>query len=333
MRLKNILLASAAGFGVAGTVAGLGAVLVGREIWSRSRTIARFTGQVVVITGGSRGLGFAIAEEFAWRGAKLVICGRDPEILHEAEQRLLATGAEVLALQCDIARQYEAENLIRQATERFGRIDVLVNNAGQIAVGTIESQTIADFQDAMNTMFWGMVYTSMAALPEMMRRESGHIVNITSIGGKVAVPHLIPYCSAKFAAVGFSEGIHAELAKNKIKVTTVVPGLMRTGSHANAVFKGDHEKEYSWFALSATAPLLAMDARRAARRIVDATARGAAEITLSIPAKALGARSRAGNDDGHLGHSESRDAGHRQSRSASLHRQRKRGSGFALVPH
>jgi short-subunit dehydrogenase len=287
MRLKNVLLASAAGFGVAGTVAGLGVVIAGRELWRRSRALPRFTGQVVVITGGSRGLGFAIAQEFAGRGAKLVICGRDAEILHEAEQRLLAMRTEVLAVQCDIAQQYEAENLIRQATERFGRVDVLVNNAGQIAVGPIESQTIGDFQDAMNTMFWGIVYTTMAALPQMMQRASGNIVNITSIGGKVAVPHLIPYCSAKFAAVGFSEGIHAELAKNNIKVTTVVPGLMRTGSHANAVFKGDHQKEYSWFSLGATLPVSAMDAHRAARRIVDATARGAAEITLSVPAKAL----------------------------------------------
>ncbi len=287
MRLKNVLLASAAGFGVAGTVAGLGAVIVGRELWKRTRTVPGFRDQVVVITGGSRGLGFAIAQEFAGRGAKLVICGRDPEILHEAEQRLLAMRTEVLAVQCDIAQQYEAENLIRQATERFGRVDVLVNNAGQIAVGPIESQTIGDFQDAMNTMFWGMVYTTMAVLPQMTGRGSGHVVNITSIGGKVAVPHLIPYCSAKFAAVGFSEGIHAELAKNNVKVTTVVPGLLRTGSHANAVFKGDHQKEYSWFSLGATLPVSAMDAHRAARRIVDATARGTAELTLSIPAKAL----------------------------------------------
>jgi short-subunit dehydrogenase len=287
MRLKHALLASAAGFGAAGTVAGLGAVIVGRELWKRSRAVPGFAGQVVVITGGSRGLGFAIAQEFAARGAKIVICGRDQEILHEAEQRLLAMRVEVLAVACDIAQQYEAENLIRQATERLGRIDVLVNNAGQIAVGPIESQTIGDFADAMGTMFWGTVYTTMAVLPQMMQRGGGRIVNIASIGGKVAVPHLVPYCSAKFATVGFSEGIRAELAKNHIKVTTVIPGLMRTGSHANAVFKGDHHKEYSWFALGATLPFSSMDAHRAARRIVEAAARGTAEIVLTPQAKLL----------------------------------------------
>ncbi len=130
MRLKNVLIASAAGFGVAGVTAGLGAAILGREVWKRARSVPGFEGQVVVITGGSRGLGFAIAQKFAMRGAKLVICGRDEEILHEAEQRLLAMRVEVLAVRCDIAQQYEAENLIRAATERFGRIDVLVNNAG-----------------------------------------------------------------------------------------------------------------------------------------------------------------------------------------------------------
>jgi short-subunit dehydrogenase len=287
MRLKNALLASAAGFGVAGTVAGIGAVVVGRELWKRTRSIPSFAGQVVVITGGSRGLGFAIAQEFAMRGAKLVICGRDQEILHEAEQRLLAMRVPVLAVRCDISQQSQAEQLIRQATDRFGRVDVLVNNAGQIAVGPIESQSIADFEEAMGTMFWGMVYTTMSALPQMMERGGGRIVNVTSIGGKVAVPHLIPYCCAKFAAMGFSEGLRAELAKNHVAVTTVVPGLMRTGSHANAVFKGDHHKEYSWFSLSATLPVSAMGAHRAARRIVDAAARGASEVVLTPQAKLL----------------------------------------------
>jgi short-subunit dehydrogenase len=287
MRLRNALLASAAGFGVAGTVAGIGAAVIAREVWKRARAVPGFAGKVVVITGGSRGLGFAIAQEFAMRGAKIVICGRNEEILHEAEQRLLAMGVPVLATRCDISQRNEAELLIQQATERFGRVDVLVNNAGQIAVGAIESQQVSDFEQAMGTMFWGMVYATLAALPQMRQRGEGRIVNITSIGGKVAVPHLLPYACAKFAAVGFSEGMHAEVAKDNIKVTTVVPGLMRTGSHANAVFKGDHRKEYGWFSLSASLPFASMDAHRAAKRIVDAAARGTAEIILTPQAKLL----------------------------------------------
>ncbi len=260
MRLRNALLASAAGFGVAGTAVGLGAALLGRELWKRARTVPGFAGQVVVITGGSRGLGFALAQEFAARGAKLVICARGEQVLREAESRLRHMGAEVLAIPCDISDQTAASELVREATQRFGRVDVLVNNAGTIQVGPIESQTLEDFQTAMGTMFWGMVYTTLAVLPQMAERGGGRIVNITSIGGRVAIPHLAPYSCAKFAAVGFSQALRAELAKNHISVTTVAPGLMRTGSHANAIFKGDHRKEYSWFALGATLPVSAMEA-------------------------------------------------------------------------
>jgi short-subunit dehydrogenase len=287
MRLRTSLLATAAGIGVAGAATGIGAALLGRELWKRSRALPSFAGQVVVITGGSRGLGFAMAQEFAARGAKLVLCARDEEILREAESRLAHMRAEVLAMPCNIANQNEAEQLIREATQRFGRVDIVVNNAGTIEVGPIESQTLTDFHGAMNTMFWGMVYTTMAALPPMMERRSGRIVNITSIGGKVALPHIAPYTCAKFAAMGFSQALRSELAKNGIKVTTVVPGLMRTGSHANAVFKGDHRKEYSWFSLATTLPISAMDAHRAARLIVDAAARGTAEIILTPQARLL----------------------------------------------
>jgi short-subunit dehydrogenase len=249
------------------------------------RPEADFRDAVVVITGGSRGLGFALALEFARRGARLAICARDEATLHEAEDRLHARGAEVFACRCDIGDREQAESFIRQTQERFGQIDVLVNNAGQIDVGPLESQRLEDFEEAMRTMYWGAVYTTLAAYPDMARRRQGRIVNITSFGGKVAVPHLLPYSAAKFAAVGFSEGLRAELAKDNIKVTTVVPGLMRTGSHMNATFKGDHHKEYSWFSLGAALPLVSMNAHRAARRIVNAAASGASEIVLTPQAR------------------------------------------------
>jgi short-subunit dehydrogenase len=287
MRMKGLLIGSAAAAGALGTAAGIGTVLLGRELWKRTRAVPGFAGQTVVITGGSRGLGFALAQEFAARGANLVVCARDEEILREAESRLRGMRAAVLAIPCNVANQNEAADLIQQAIDRFGRIDVLVNNAGTIAVGPIESQTLADFQMAMDTMFWGTVYTTFAALPQMLQHGSGRIVNVTSIGGKVAIPRLTPYSCAKFAAVGFSQALRAELAKNRIKVTTVVPGLMRTGSHANSIFKGDHRKEYIWFSLGATLPLSSMDAHRAAHAIVNAAARGSAEVILPPQAKLL----------------------------------------------
>src|SRR6185369_6660508 len=127
--------------------------------------------------------------------------------------------------------------MVSQVNERLGGIDVLVNNAGIISVGPIESQTIEDFREAMDVMFWGHVNTILAVLPQMQRRRSGWIGNVSSIGGKISVPHLVPYSCAKFASVGLSEGLTAELAKDGINVTTIVPGLMRTGAHINAYFK------------------------------------------------------------------------------------------------
>jgi short-subunit dehydrogenase len=127
----------------------------------------------------------------------------------------------------------------------------------------------------------------MAALPDMRRRRQGRIVNISSIGGKISVPHLLPYCVGKFALTGFSEGLRSALMKDNIRVTTVCPGLMRTGSPRNAFFKGNNQAEYAWFSISDALPILSMSAERAARAIIRACIRGQAEIVLSIPAKVV----------------------------------------------
>jgi short-subunit dehydrogenase len=271
--LKRAALLGAIGTAAAGIGIGVGIGLAGWALWRKlGMKPADVKDQVVLITGSSRGLGFAMAQEFAKQGARLVICARDERELKIAEERLHAFGTEVLAVRCDVAVHDEVVSMIRQANDRFGRIDILVNNAGIISVGPLESQTLTDFQEAMDVMFWGVVYPTLAVLPQMMRRRGGH---------------LLPYDCAKFAAVGFSEGLRAEALKDGVKVTTVCPGLMRTGSHLNAEFKGDHRAEYTWFSLGATSPLTAMDAHRAARNIVNAIRRGRAEIILTPQAKLL----------------------------------------------
>jgi short-subunit dehydrogenase len=242
-------------------------------------------GQVALVTGGSRGLGLAIARELARRGVRLAICARHREQLERAREEL--GGSEVLVVACDISSRDEVEALVRQVHERFGPIDILVNNAGLITVGPLAAQTLADFEECMNVMYWGMVYPTLAVLPGMRQRGRGRIANITSIGGKVAVPHLLPYCAAKFAAVGFSEGLRAELLPDGIQVTTVVPGLMRTGSHWNAQFKGDHRAEFNWFSLGATLPVVSVDGERAARQVVRAICRGRAEVFLGPQARLM----------------------------------------------
>jgi short-subunit dehydrogenase len=273
-----------AGVSVAGVAAGVGLGLAGLSLWRRLGAI-EVAGKVVLITGSSRGLGFAMAQEFARRGAKLIICARDERGLEWARQELATAGADVFAQRCDVSNSTDVQELVNAAIAHFGRIDILINNAGIITVGPFESQTLVDFQECMDVMFWGVVYPTVAVLPHMMRRRSGHIANITSIGGKVSVPHLLPYGCAKFAAVGFSEGLHAEVAKYGIKVTTVVPGLMRVGSHLNAYFKGQNQKEFTWFAMGATMPLVAINGRRAARKVVNAVRRGRAELIITPQAK------------------------------------------------
>jgi short-subunit dehydrogenase len=260
--------------------------------WAASRLLGRrhaldLHGKVVLVTGGSRGLGLALARELARRGARLAICARTSEDLVWAKQELEVRGAEVLALPCDVTDPDAVAQLIADVRLHLGAIDVLINNAGVISVGPIESMTRKDFEDVMAVNFWGAVNATMAVLPEMRARRAGRIVNITSIGAKVAVPHLLAYDCAKFATQGFSEGLRAELAKDGVVVTTVVPGLMRTGSPVNATFKGDAKKELAWFAVGDATPITAMSAASAARRIVKAIERGEAQVTLSWQAKVL----------------------------------------------
>jgi NAD(P)-dependent dehydrogenase (short-subunit alcohol dehydrogenase family) len=186
---------------------------------------------------------------------------------------------------CDVTSREDVNALVATVEDSFGNIDVLVNNAGVIQMGPFEVMTHADFEKAMNAHFWGPLNTMMAVLPSMRQRKSGRIVNISSIGGKVSVPHLVPYCASKFALTGLSKGMRTELLKDGVAVTTVCPGLMRTGSPRNAGFKGKHREEYAWFSISDATPLLSVSAERAARQIVTACRNGRGELVISVPAK------------------------------------------------
>lgn len=243
-------------------------------------------GQVVLITGGSRGLGLLLAREFAREGCKLALCARDEYALARAQRDLLNRGArDVFTAICDVTDRHEVRNVINKVTRHYGRIDILVNNAGIIQVGPLDTLTERDFERALDVMFWGVLYPTMAVLPQMRERRCGRIVNITSIGGMVSVPHLLAYNCAKFAAVGLSQGLHAELGREGIRVSTIVPGTMRVGSHLNAHFRGQAKSEYEWFAIGASVPLLSVDGNRAARQIVKVAKRGQAFKVIGLPAQ------------------------------------------------
>ena len=263
--------------------AGLGSLVALRAV--RARRAIDFAGRTVVIFGGSRGLGLAMAREFSAEGAYIVLVARDEDELNRAVADIEAHGGQAHAISCDVRNRGQVERTIQRIVHDRPSIDVLVNDAGIIQVGPLEHMMAADFEDAMATHFWGPLFTILTALPHMRARGARRIVNISSIGGKIAVPHLLPYTASKFALTGLSEGLRTELAGQGFAVTTVCPGLMRTGSTYNARFKGRHRNEFAWFHVSSAIPGLTISASRAARQIVDACRHGDPELIITPAAK------------------------------------------------
>jgi short-subunit dehydrogenase len=249
-----------------------------------------FKGQAVIITGGSRGLGFALAQELAREGAKVALLARDTEELERAKEKLLAEfpQAEVLIITCDVTNSEGTHIALKMAAETFGGIDMLINNAGAITVGPYETMRPQDFTAQMDLHFYAIMQTVNSALPFLRKSAGRRIVNICSMGGKTAVPHMLPYDVSKFALSGYSQGLMAELAKENISVTTVYPALMRTGSPIQAVFKGDHEKEYLWFAAGDSMPGVSACAHTIAKKVLEAARDRRAELVPSLLGKVRG---------------------------------------------
>jgi NAD(P)-dependent dehydrogenase (short-subunit alcohol dehydrogenase family) len=264
-----------------------GALVLGAWAAARAIRTERYTirDKVALITGGSRGLGLVLARHICTQGGRVALIARDPEELARAKADLAPRGGAVLTVQCDLLDAAQIRAAVHQVVDRFGKIDILINNAGIIEVGPLEHMTREDFERAMQLHFWAAYELVSQIVPEMRTWGGGRIVNISSIGGKVAVPHLAPYSVSKFALTGFSDAIRAELARDNIHVTTVAPGMMRIGSHVNAKFKGKHDMEFAWFTASAGAPMISMNADRAARKILAACRRGQPSLTLTFAAR------------------------------------------------
>ncbi|HEX3570327.1 MAG TPA: SDR family NAD(P)-dependent oxidoreductase [Acidobacteriaceae bacterium] len=285
--------------GVSGAIAGTAVIgSIAAILAARAAARVLFSqpvpeGAVVVITGGSRGLGYALASRFARKPVRLVLAARDRDELESAQASLMDEHPHLAAhdfylFTGDLMDPTECHRLVSDTLAHFGRIDVLVNNAGIIEVGPVENQALEVFERAFRIYYLAPLTITMAALPHMLRqtpapgwKRRAAIVNISSIGGKVAVPHLLPYCAGKFALVGFSEGLHAELRHKGIRITTVCPGLMRTGGEEHANFSGQAEKEKKWFKLSAKTPGLSTSVKYAANRIYSAVVTGRAELTIT----------------------------------------------------
>jgi NAD(P)-dependent dehydrogenase (short-subunit alcohol dehydrogenase family) len=268
-----------------GLAAGIGAAFAATHL-SRARLAISFDDRVVILTGGSRGLGLVMARRLVEEGARVVLLARDVEELARARQELLLRGrGDVMTIRCDVRRRADVRAAVDMVLDRWRTVDVLINNAGIIQVGPLEHMDHEDFEDAMATHFWGPLHLILEIAPVMRHRRFGRIVNISSIGGRIAVPHMAPYSASKFALVGLSDAVRAELDPYGIRVTTVAPGLMRTGSPVNAQFKGQHEAEYAWFKLASSVPGLTIAADRAAGKILEAARYGDPSLTITTQAK------------------------------------------------
>jgi NAD(P)-dependent dehydrogenase (short-subunit alcohol dehydrogenase family) len=288
----------------------LAAATAGAMYAARRQRCADFAGRNVLIAGASRGLGLELAREFFKAGANLMLVARDGDQLaavkkementarqvttttrdatagsNQAEAGQTPAGAQVLTATCDITNELEVRATVTRLISEIGRVDVLVNVAGVIQVGPAEHMKTEDFEAALKVHYWGPLYLMQAVIPLMRNQRWGRIVNIASIGGKIAVPHLAPYVASKFALVGLSQAMRAELVKDGIYVTTVCPGLMRTGSHINALFKGQQRKEFALFSIVNASPLLSTSSTTAARQIVEACRYGTAEIVITPQAR------------------------------------------------
>ncbi|ABC79809.1 SDR family NAD(P)-dependent oxidoreductase [Anaeromyxobacter dehalogenans] len=258
--------------------------------WLAARRLRRrrpLAGGVALVTGGSRGLGLVLARELGRRGMRIVLCARDEEELERARGGLAQEGIDATALPGDVTDEDGMRTLVADVEENLGPVDLLVNSAGIIQVGPAEAMAVEDYRHAMDVLFFGPLHAAEAVLPGMRARRRGTIVNVTSIGAAVGIPHLAPYDAAKFAARGWSEALGAEAAKHGIDVITVVPGLMRTGSFGRALVKGRRYAEASLFSLLASLPLVTVSAERAARRIVRAIEHGERFVIIGLPARLL----------------------------------------------
>jgi NAD(P)-dependent dehydrogenase (short-subunit alcohol dehydrogenase family) len=276
---------------LASVALGMAVLATARGVWRRRHRID-FRGKKVLITGGSRGLGFAIARRFLEEGAEIAICARNldeleraraelRQLAHELARRERREAGRVLALRADVTDEHAVDWLVAETRASLGGLDVLVNCAVEIAVGPVEAMTAKDYFQAFNGIFLATYHPTMAVVPHLRAQGAGRIVNVTSVAGKVPIPHNATYVVGKFATTGFSAVCRAELRKYGVFVSTVMPPPLRNGAWMNAGYKGDADEELAWFVRALSSPFVSIDPERAARAVVEAARYGDAETMVS----------------------------------------------------
>lgn len=184
--------------------------------------------KVVIVTGASSGIGYETALAFAREGAKTVLADKDEEHLRELSERIAALGGDALAVPTDVSQHNQVERMVQAALDRFGRLDIIVNNAGYGLGATIEQTTEQDFRDLWQTNVLGVLFGMQAALPAMRRQGSGHVINVSSAAGRIAFPGIGAYSATKAAVIALTEALAAEEANAGVRASVVLPVGTRT---------------------------------------------------------------------------------------------------------
>jgi short-subunit dehydrogenase len=223
-----------------------------------------FENQVVLITGASSGIGRCLSIDFAKSGAVVIGCGRARERLDQTLTKIRSASPSSIMIPCDVGSREQVQTMMAKVLEQFGRIDILINNAGIGMRKPFVETSLETVEEIMRTNYLGMIYCIHAALPSMIARRSGHIVNISSIAGIAGFLNLSAYCASKFAMNGFSESLYHELKPHGIHVSVICPGPVRT--EFNRPFAGEPPQSPPWLIVEpefiSRAVLKAVEAKR-----------------------------------------------------------------------
>ena len=208
-----------------------------------------FKDKVVLITGASSGIGRASAIKFAKKGASIILVARKKEKLEQVAKDLKKFNISTLVCKCDVSDKSQVKKMSKTVLEKYESVDVLVNNAGFAIYGSVSKLTTEEIESQMATNYFGMVYCIKNFLPSMIKKKSGHIVNVASVAGSFGLPGIASYCASKFAMLGFSEGLKHELKGTGVGVTVVSPIMVRTNFFDHSSF--ENMPKYSPTSLSA----------------------------------------------------------------------------------
>jgi len=243
-----------------------------------------FKNQVVLITGASSGIGKDTAMEFAKLGANIVLVARKKDKLEKAANELKKFDTSILTCQCDISKKDQVKEMAKIVLEKFGSVDILINNAGFAVYGSVSDLTIDEIESQMETNYFGMIYCTKNFLPSMLKKKSGHIINVASVAASFGLPGIASYCASKFAMLGFSEGLKHELKDTGVGITVVSPIMVRTNFFEHPSF----EKMPKFSPVSLSSKTVAKTILKAANStrleiIVPSVARGAVWIKNTFP--------------------------------------------------